>query len=66
MAHRKAAVLAVTAVPDVDGEAAAGRPPSVRTVIPVVSNPTTTVPSRSVRRTLAPEAASRSRVDLAG
>ena len=33
---------------------------------PVASNPTTTVPSRSVRRTRAPDAASRSRVDFAG
>ena len=46
--------------------AAAGRPPSARTVIPPASNPTTTVPSRSVRRTRAPDAASRSRVAFAG
>lgn len=48
------------------GIAAADRPPSARTVIAVASNPTTTVPSRSVRSTRAPEAARRSRVDLAG
>lgn len=59
---RRAFVLAVVG----RGAAAAGRPPSVRTVIPVASNPTTTVPSRSVRRTLAPAVASRSSVDLAG
>ena len=40
--------------------------PSVRTVISSASNPTTTVPSRSVRRTRAPAAASRSSVALAG
>jgi hypothetical protein len=42
------------------------RAPSVRTLIPPDSNPTTTVPSRSVRRTRAPEAARRSSVALAG
>ena len=42
------------------------RPPSVRTVIEPASNPTTTVPSRSVRRTLAPEAARRAIVVAAG
>ena len=45
---------------------ALGRAPSVRTVIPAASKPTTTVPSRSVRRTRAPDAASRSSVALAG
>ena len=40
--------------------------PSVRTVMSPASKPTTTVPSRSVRRTRAPAAASRSRVALAG
>ena len=46
--------------------AAAGRPPSARTVIASRSKPTTTVPSRSVRRTRAPAAASRSSVAFAG
>lgn len=48
------------------GIAAADRPPSAHTVIPAASNPTTTVPSRSVLSTLAPDAASRSRVAWAG
>lgn len=42
------------------------RPPSVVTVIPAVSKPTTTDPSRSVRSTRAPDVASRSSVALAG
>ena len=50
--------------------ASAGMPaiaaPSVRTVMSPASKPTTTVPSRSVRRTRAPAAASRSSVALAG
>ena len=48
------------------GLGAGDRTPSVRTVIPSPSNPTTTVPSRSVLSTRAPEAARRSSVDLAG
>jgi hypothetical protein len=55
------AAAAKTAAP-----AATGRAPSVRIVIPDASNPATTVPSRSVRSTRAPAAASRSIVDLAG
>ena len=43
-----------------------GRPPSLRTVIVSDWNPTTTDPSRSVLRTRAPDAASRSSVALAG
>jgi len=45
-------------------DAAAG--PSVCTVILLASNRTTTVPLRSVLSTLAPDAASRSSVALAG
>ena len=52
--------------PRTRGAAAVERPPSARTVIPLASKPTTTVPSRSVRRTRAPAAASRSSVALAG
>ena len=48
------------------GVAADGRPPAAWTVIPFPSKPTTTDPSTSVRKTRAPEAASRSRVDFAG
>jgi hypothetical protein len=40
--------------------------PSARTVIWSASKPTVTVPSRSVRKTRAPAAASRSSVALAG
>ena len=46
--------------------AAPTRAPSVRTVIPVPSKPTTTVPSRSVRSTRAPVWANRSIVAAAG
>jgi hypothetical protein len=64
--------LAVTTEPGLavaaDGGAAASadRPPSPRTVIASDPKLATTVPSRSVRRTLAPDAASRSSVALAG
>ncbi|MBA3235466.1 MAG: hypothetical protein H0T59_05670 [Chloroflexi bacterium] len=43
-----------------------GRGPSTRTVIPAASNPTTTVPSWSVRSTRALAAVSRSIVALVG
>jgi hypothetical protein len=74
IAHRNAAAGAALATDVADAvaatgvreAAATGRAPSARTVIPVASNPTTTVPSRSVRRTRAPEAARRSRVAFAG
>lgn len=46
--------------------AAATRGPSVRTVIPDPSKPTTTVPSRSVRSIRAPTATSRSIVAFDG
>jgi hypothetical protein len=58
--------VAAVATAGLAGTAAAGRPPSARTVIPLASNPTTTDPSRSVRKTRAPDAASRSSVDFAG
>jgi hypothetical protein len=70
IAHRYAieatAKVGATAGAGRAGAAAAGRPPSAWTVIPLASKPTTTDPSRSVRKTRAPEAASRSRVDFAG
>lgn len=59
-------MVGVVADADRVGTAAAGRPPSACTVIPLASNPTTTDPSRSVRKTRAPEAASRSSVAFAG
>jgi hypothetical protein len=66
MAHRNA-TAAVAAILVVGcGPATAARPPSARTVMPEDSNPITTVPSRSVRRTRAPAAASLSRVAFAG
>jgi hypothetical protein len=73
MAHRyapaaEAGVVATAgrACAAAGGATATGRPPSACTVIPLASNPTTTEPSRSVRKTRAPDAASRSRVDFAG
>ena len=52
---------------DADGAAVRpGRGPSTRTVIPAASNPTTTVPSWSVRSTRALAAVSRSIVALVG
>jgi hypothetical protein len=62
--------MAVAAEPAVverrAGPPATDRPPSARTVIPDGSKPTTIVPSRSVRSTRAPAAASRSSVAFAG
>ena len=71
IAHRKAGVRATGLLGTAALAAEAcgvgiARPPSVRTVIAAASNPTTTDPSRSVRRTRAPAAASRSSVALAG
>lgn len=74
MAHRKAVageatdrpapVLATASLAVV--ASAAPRPPSARTETSSGSNATTTVPSRSVRKTRAPAAANRSRVAFAG
>ena len=73
IAHRNAGALATVASVAVvalagaaRGVAAGERAPSVRTVIPPSSKPTTTDPSRSVRSTRAPDAARRSSVALAG
>lgn len=61
-----ARAAAVTTAAVVGRWTAAPRRGSVRTVIPAASNPTVTVPSRSVRSTRAPTAASRSSVERAG
>ncbi len=60
--QRKTAACAVGVVE----RAGTGRPPSAWTVIPAASKVATTVPSRSVRKTRAPAAASRSSVARAG
>ena len=65
-AHRNAGVGAEARTATADGPPRPSRDPSARTLIPPASKPTTTVPSRSVRRTRAPAAASRSSVALAG
>jgi hypothetical protein len=69
IAHRNATARAPASFADAsfaDTGRAAVRAPSVRTVICAASNPTTIVPSRSVRSTRAPAVASRSIVALAG
>ncbi len=73
IAHRNADVRAIVASVAVvawagvaRGVAPGERAPSVRTVNPPASKPTTTEPSRSVRSTRAPDAARRSSVAFAG
>jgi hypothetical protein len=73
IAHRNAGARATAArvatvafVGVARGVAPEERAPSVRTVMPPASKPTTTEPSRSVRSTRAPDAERRSSVAFAG
>ena len=61
MAQKNVAVRASDA-PAVGRRVGCGRPPDERTVMPLGSKPTVTLPSRSVRNTRAPRASMRDSV----